>query len=371
MSLVTTNLNSIRDYIFNETKTTISSSPDTINNTKPPPNETLPAETPKILEKDVRSEFENFVIPTNANVTIEKQIFQTFNNCGPATLSMILSFHGINMGQQNIADVVRPYQVPNGDNDDKNVSLHEFKKFIESNSLYAYYRVGGKVDTLKFLLANGYPVIARTWLNNKEDIGHFIIVTGYNNNNQTLNIQDSYYGKRNMSYTDFLDLWRPFNYEFIIVSDSLNKNRSFNLIDYAIPESSMYQKAIDLAKNEINGNNNRIYGLFNISTSYYHLKDYTKSIEYFEMVEPDLPDRMLWYQLEPVLAYKELKNYDKVFRILNNMLEKGNRAYAEAYFIKGQIFENQGKIEEAKKEYQKAIIYNKNYTEAKEALDLL
>src|SRR3989304_4636966 len=53
------------------------------------------------------------------------QVFQTFNNCGPAALSMTLSYFGINESQQKLGNELRPYQNPQGDNDDKSVTLDE------------------------------------------------------------------------------------------------------------------------------------------------------------------------------------------------------------------------------------------------------
>src|SRR3989344_7034816 len=38
--------------------------------------------------------------------------FQSFNNCGPAALSMALSYYRINETQQKLGQDLRPYQVP-------------------------------------------------------------------------------------------------------------------------------------------------------------------------------------------------------------------------------------------------------------------
>src|SRR3989344_1067131 len=36
------------------------------------------------------------------------QVFQTFNNCGPAALSMALSYYGIKVSQHELGDILRP-----------------------------------------------------------------------------------------------------------------------------------------------------------------------------------------------------------------------------------------------------------------------
>src|SRR3989344_5350984 len=47
------------------------------------------------------------------------QVFQTYNNCGPAALSMALSYYGIKASQHELGDILRPYQQAQGNNDDK------------------------------------------------------------------------------------------------------------------------------------------------------------------------------------------------------------------------------------------------------------
>src|SRR3989344_6952526 len=37
-------------------------------------------------------------------------LFQTFNNCGPAVLSMALSYYGIDVSQQTLGKELRPHQ---------------------------------------------------------------------------------------------------------------------------------------------------------------------------------------------------------------------------------------------------------------------
>ena len=105
-----------------------------------------------------------------------------------------------------------------------------------------------------------------------------------------------------------------------------------------------------------------------MSTSYYHIGDFQNSVAAFEKVESRLPKRMLWYQIEPILAYKKLGNYSRVFQIIENVLNNGNRAYSELYQIRGEIYLEQGNKEAARREFELALQYNKNYEPAKEAL---
>src|SRR5690606_15634406 len=74
-------------------------------------------------------------IPDSYVIPQKLHVFQSFNNCGPATLSMALSYMGVSKTQQELGDILRPYQVPGGDNDDKSVTLEEVAKEAEKYGL--------------------------------------------------------------------------------------------------------------------------------------------------------------------------------------------------------------------------------------------
>jgi len=102
--------------------------------------------------------------------------------------------------------------------------------------------------------------------------------------------------------------------------------------------------------------------------AYYNTGEFQKSIEQFEKVENLLPFRTLWYRIEPIQAYYELGNYDRVFQITERVLNFYNRAFSELYILRGKIYQKQGKIEEARTEFQKAVLYNSNLKEAQDLL---
>ena len=99
---------------------------------------------------------------------------QTFNNCGPATTSMILQYFGFTVSQEKTKAKLRT----NGD--DKKVFTYEMAAYIqkefgvESKLLY-----GGDIHMLKRLIANGFYVVVEDWLHPNEDIGHVTIIRGF------------------------------------------------------------------------------------------------------------------------------------------------------------------------------------------------
>ena len=337
-----------------------------IQNTRPTIFESPEQEEKEIADLEVR-EPQNSAILDNP-----KHVYQTFNNCGPATLSMILSWFGKNVSQKELGDQMRPYQIASGDNDDKTIFTYEFVEWAKRHGLEAVSRVNGDIELLKTFTTNGIPVVVKTWLHVGEDIGHFRIVRGFDEERQVVIQDDSYEGpNKKISYYDFLSMWQPFNYAYVIVYTSEQKDLVEKIIGEEVEEKSAWQNALERAGKESQLDPENVYPLFNMSASYYHLNDYENSVTAFEKAEGRLPKRMLWYQTEPILSYKELGNYDRVFQITDNVLNSGNRAYSELYQIRGEIYLTQGERQKAKEEFGKAVLYNKNFEPAKNSLNNL
>lgn len=301
-----------------------------------------------------------------------RHVYQTFNNCGPATLSMMLSWYGINVSQGELGNRMRPYQNPQGDNDDKTIFTYEFVDWAKEYDMQALGRVNGDIELLKKFTANGIPVVVKTWLNPGEDIGHFRVIRGFDEEKGVIIQDDSYHGpNKRIPYYDFLTMWQPFNYNYMVVYEPEMQGKVEAIVGSEMDESVAWQNALERAEIEREKDLGNPYPSFNISTAAYHLGDYERSTRAFEEVENDLPGRMLWYQIEPILSYKELGNYDRVFQISDRIFENGNRAFSELYLVRGEIYLEQGEKEKARQEFELALQYNENLEEAKEALSNL
>lgn len=306
----------------------------------------------------------NFVLLPNPAHT-----YQTFNNCGPATLSMILSLNGKNVSQKELGDKMRPYQVSSGDNDDKTIFTYEFTDWARKYGLLAESRVNGDINILKTFTANGIPVVVKTWLHMNEDIGHFRIVRGFDEDRGVLIQDDSYEGpNKKIPYFDFLSMWQPFNYAYVIVYTPAQKELVEAIIGSEMDEKLAWENSLTRAQKEAELDRDNVYPWFNQSMAYYYLGDYKASIEAYEKVESRLPRRMLWYEIEPILSYQKLGNFDRVFKIIDKVLSNGNRAYSELYQIRGEIYLAQGSKDEARREFELALQYNKNFDKAKDSL---
>lgn len=297
-------------------------------------------------------------------------IFQSFNNCGPASLSMTLRFYGINESQEVIGNALRPYQIPDGDNDDKSVTLDEMAEYSKKFGLIPYHRPMGNPELVKQFLANDIPVIVRTWTKPTEDIGHYRVIKGYDNTAGTF-LQDDSLQNKNLTYTysDFNEIWKKFNYEYLVLVPKEKQALAERIMGENTNEKFAWQSAVDNSLNVLAQNPEDIYARFNLSVAYYHTGDYQKSVNEFEKVENQLPFRTLWYQTEPIEAYFKLGNYDRVFQLTDKILNNQNRAFSELYILRGKIYQSRGQTELARQEYQNAVYYNVNNNEAQELLN--
>lgn len=299
-------------------------------------------------------------------------IFQSFNNCGPAALSMALRFYGINVSQAELGQALRPYQIPGGDNDDKSVTLEEVAEKSKEYGLVPYLRPMGNDELVKQFIANDIPVITRTWLKKDDDIGHYRIIKGYDDSRGIFIQDDSLQGKDlEYTYTDYDQIWKKFNYEYLVLVPSDKKEIAERIIGEDTDEKVAREKAAEKSREELNINPNDADAGFNLSVAYYRLGEYEKSVEEFEKVENRLSFRTLWYQIEPIRAYYELGNDARVFQITDEVLNNQNRAFSELYILRGKIYQKQGNTEAARQEFQKAAMYNSNLREAQELLNSL
>lgn len=299
----------------------------------------------------------------------QKYVYQTYNNCGPASLSMLLDYWGIDVTQQEIADQLRPYQHPRGIGDDKAVTLDELADYAEKSGLKTFKRPNGDIQKLKLFLENEIPVLTLAWLNEKGGFGHYRIVKGYDDSGSYLSEDDSIYGTgQKIPYANFMTDWQVFNYEYLIIIPPEKEQLVIQILaDESVVEIS-YKNALAKAQNEYTQNTSNPFPLFNQSTSRYYLGQSEDAITLYESVKDKLPQRLLWYQTEPILAYQKAGKYEKVLELTDQIFRQGNIAFSEMYFLRGQAYLVHGQKEAARSELEKAAIYNKNFEPAKTAL---
>lgn len=309
-------------------------------------------------------------LPATYIIPGRTHVFQTFNNCGPASLSMLLSYFDVAASQNELGEILRPYQIPRGDNDDKSVTLSELAEEAQARGFIAYHRPGGTIETLKQFIAHDMPVLVRTWLKPGEDIGHYRLIRGFDDVSGEIIQDDSLQGK-NLRYTydALLSLWQPFSYEYVVIVPPDKTSVALAILGEDSNEQVAWERAKDKIQEELNKDPENMYSLFNMSVVMFHVGDYRQSVSYFEKVETRLPFRMLWYQIEPVEAYFRLKQYERVLGLSDKILNNQNRAFSELYYLRGLIYKDKGNADAARTEFELAVRYNKNFEPAIKELE--
>lgn len=307
--------------------------------------------------------------PSKKTINNDYFVIQTFNNCGPASLSMMLSYFGINIDQQELAAQLRPYNNENGDNDDKSVTIPEMANKAQEYDLITFHRPGGDTKLIKQFITYDIPVLTRTWLSLGEDIGHYRIIKGFDDEEKVIIQDDSYQGKNLLfSYDDFDTLWSKYNYEYMVAVPKDKKKIAEKIIGRNLDEEFAWKQALSRSEKELAENPEDVYARFNAAIASYYLNDYKRTVEEYEKIENQLPFRTLWYQKEPIDAYFRLGKYERVLNITSSILNNENRAFSELYMLRGKIFQSQGQNDLAAEEFENAVKYHNRMEEARLAL---
>ena len=313
--------------------------------------------------------------------------YQKFNNCGPATLAVALSYWGWKGDQY----VTRAYLRPGSDDlgkakDDKNVSPSEMVNFIETQTQYkALTRVGGDIDLLKKLIAAGFPVIVEKGFEppKEEWMGHYELFTGYDNQRSRFITQDVYIMPDfPVSYAELEQRWRDFNNVYIVIYPPEREAEALAVLGSQADITSNYQYAAQKASQEIASLTGRdqYFATFNLGSSLVGLQDYSGAAAAYDRafsLYPTIPEgkrpwRMLWYQFGPYLAYYRTGRYQDMINLANTTLgTMNNPVLEEAYYWAGMARETIGETDRAIENLKIAVDLNPNYVAAKEELKKL
>ena len=297
-----------------------------------------------------------------------KWVPQTFNNCVPATTSMLLQYFGYQVGQNEIKTHLRT------NSDDKNVFTFEIRDYLKDRyNISSKLFYNGDLQTLKLLLANGFYIVVEDWLHPNEDIGHVTIIRGFDDNQGVLIADDSYMGVNIIyKYEEFDHAqWKPFNREYLPIFTADKEPLLKAILGDNWDEEKMYQSSLKRNLVDTQKNPHDLYAWFNLGTSYFALKQYEKAQSSFETSKSlGWPKRMLWYQIQPIQTLNALGDYQKALELIQIGLW-GNDSFAELHFEAAYAYKGLGDLQKAREEAQKALFYSANFSPAKELLSSL
>ncbi|MEQ8677456.1 MAG: C39 family peptidase [Aggregatilineales bacterium] len=300
---------------------------------------------------------------------------QSWNNCGPANITMALSYYGWTRNQDFAENILRP------ETEDKNVRPDEMVAFVnEQTDLNAIYRYGGDIDMLRDLLANGFPVIIEAGSTPEGNawLGHYQTVAGYDDGQQAFFAYDSFIGATTSdgivveTYSDLDANWQDFNRLFIVIYEPSRESLVMDLLGVRADPLQAAEHAFNVAQSEALANPRDPYAYFNMGVSLAQLDRYDEAQTAFDYANRlGFHYRMLWYQFDLFETYLNVGRIDDVLAYVGSNLTNGGQWVEETYYWQGRALAAQGNTAAASTAFRTALNRNPNFTDAQIALDEL
>lgn len=319
-------------------------------------------------------------IPDQFLLTGIRHEYQKFNNCGPANLSMALSFWGWE-GNQNITGSYLRFS-----EFDKNVMPDEMVAFVEdATELEALIRVGGDLQLIKNLIAAGFPVVIEKGYDPPDDdwMGHYLTLNGYDDSQEKFTAQDSLImPDYPLPYDVVEQRWRDFNNVYLVIYPKERSDQLAAILGPQLDQNANFESAVQKARQEIEQLTGRelYFAWFNLGSNLLALEDYSGAAAAYDQafaVYPTIPEderpwRVMWYQDGPYDAYYHMQRYQDVINLANNtFFALGEYTLEESFYWRGMAKLALDDFNGAVFDLKKTLELNPRYTPAQIALEEL
>ncbi len=155
--------------------------------------------------------------PATAAFSEMKHVWQSLNNCGPASVVMALSTFGIDVSQEFARVPLRGTNILSG------MGPQKVDGWVNANfGLRSVWRNNGTNDLLRRMVANGFAPMVTQWMQDPSisRIAHWRVVRGYDDAAGIFYVNDPMLGKMvPLSYEWFQNNWQSFSYRYMVIYD--------------------------------------------------------------------------------------------------------------------------------------------------------
>ncbi|KUK90157.1 MAG: hypothetical protein XE04_1569 [Marinimicrobia bacterium 46_43] len=305
------------------------------------------------------------------------------NYCGPANLSMALSFWGWDGDQSVTGPWLKPLE------EDRNVMPYEMVDFVRTQTnFHIIQRWGGDLNIIKKFIAAGFPVMIERGFEeevpNDYWMGHYNLINGYDDEEKTFIIQDSFVGEDYSRSYEMINLhWRAFNYVYMVIYPKEREQEIFRILGSHADEIYNYEFAAEKAQNEISvlDGQQLFFAWFNYGTSLRFLNDYYGAAQAYDKAYEILGEmyegidplyRILWYQTGPYFAYYNTGRYQDLLSLTTKTINSSFvPAIEESWVWRGRAKVALGDIEGGIEDFREALKWHPDWWVAEAELHSL
>ncbi|SMB91619.1 C39 family peptidase [Deinococcus hopiensis] len=136
---------------------------------------------------------------------------QTYNACGPASLTEVLAYFGVDMAMEDVSRLTRPTER-------SYMTAQAIVDFAPQVGMEARLFRGGTLNTVRAAIRNRLPLIAlQSHITTTQVIPHWRVVAGYDDAAQQVYLMDPLLGYVRMGYADFLRVWADHQGQFAVM----------------------------------------------------------------------------------------------------------------------------------------------------------
>jgi tetratricopeptide (TPR) repeat protein len=317
-----------------------------------------------------------FPVPSSFSLEGMGLEYQTMNNCGPANLSMNITYWGWPTTQAVTGNALRSHK------DDRNVMLQEMLSYAQSNTdLKGQLRYGGDMEIIKRLLSAGIPVLLERGHTDENDgwMGHYSIVTAYDDASQTVTIPDTLLGMMTMSYAELERDWWHFDGIYLVLYPEDRGSEVLALLGEDADPLQNLHNSLAKIENRIQTTQGQdlFFAYYSKGSVLVELGDYLGAAQAYDQAfiiynQLDYglrPWRITWYQVGPYPAYYYTGRYQDSFDLAEQTINNASfPSLPESWAWGGQSALMLGDKATAAKYFRKALEFAPGWSFATDGL---
>jgi peptidase C39-like protein len=193
-----------------------------------------------------RADEVNATLPAKADVGPMRHLWQSLNNCGPASVVMALSTFGIEADQEEARLALRGPDVRRG------MGPGPVDPWVSQRyGLRSISRMNGTIDLIKHFVASGFAPLVTQWMQDPSisRIAHWRTVRGYDDELKVFYVNDPMLGANvPLSYEWFNANWQPFSYRWMVLYQPADAARVQQIVGPDWTETGMRDRFYARAK---------------------------------------------------------------------------------------------------------------------------